>query len=210
MASQYAGWELKGNKFFAMGSGPMRAAACRETTFPTHRPLRETDVSALVYWKPANSRQIDVCVYIAEKCGISTQNLTLLVARTASPAGTFKLLLEVSKRRYINCYDLGFDLNRSVEERDSRTSAADLRKTTCTAIGWTNDAILYGAVVRLYVHGEDRETAKTACPSSCIHQITVARSKRSSNVTTAIFIASIHSCSAPRYRQLKIFEHGNK
>jgi methenyltetrahydromethanopterin cyclohydrolase len=30
MASQYAGWELKGEKFFAMGSGPMRAAACRE------------------------------------------------------------------------------------------------------------------------------------------------------------------------------------
>src|ERR1043165_9153458 len=30
MASQYAGWEIKGEKFFAMGSGPMRAAACRE------------------------------------------------------------------------------------------------------------------------------------------------------------------------------------
>src|SRR5262245_31008184 len=27
MASQYAGWELKAEKFFAMGSGPMRAAA---------------------------------------------------------------------------------------------------------------------------------------------------------------------------------------
>ena len=30
MASQYAGWEVKGDKFFAMGSGPMRAAAGRE------------------------------------------------------------------------------------------------------------------------------------------------------------------------------------
>src|SRR5262245_61258055 len=33
MASQYAGWELKGEKFFAMGSGPMRAAAAREELF---------------------------------------------------------------------------------------------------------------------------------------------------------------------------------
>ena len=33
MASQYAGWEIKGEKFFAMGSGPMRAAACREELF---------------------------------------------------------------------------------------------------------------------------------------------------------------------------------
>ena len=29
MASQYAGWQIAGEKFFAMGSGPMRAAASR-------------------------------------------------------------------------------------------------------------------------------------------------------------------------------------
>src|SRR5688500_3551779 len=33
MASQYAGWEIKAEEFFAMGSGPMRAAACREELF---------------------------------------------------------------------------------------------------------------------------------------------------------------------------------
>ena len=33
MASQYAGWEVKGEGFFAMGSGPMRAAAGREPLF---------------------------------------------------------------------------------------------------------------------------------------------------------------------------------
>ena len=30
MASQYAGWKLAQGKFFAMGSGPMRAAAAKE------------------------------------------------------------------------------------------------------------------------------------------------------------------------------------
>ena len=33
MASQYAGWQITGEKFFAMGSGPMRAVACREPLF---------------------------------------------------------------------------------------------------------------------------------------------------------------------------------
>ena len=33
MASQYAGWEIKGEDYFAMGSGPMRAAAGREALF---------------------------------------------------------------------------------------------------------------------------------------------------------------------------------
>ena len=30
MASQYAGWEIKGDGYFGMGSGPMRAVAARE------------------------------------------------------------------------------------------------------------------------------------------------------------------------------------
>src|SRR5262245_20252579 len=33
MAAQYAGWQITGDKFFAMGSGPMRAVACREPLF---------------------------------------------------------------------------------------------------------------------------------------------------------------------------------
>src|SRR5262245_22628552 len=33
LASQYAGWALKDGKFFAMGSGPMRAAAGGEAIF---------------------------------------------------------------------------------------------------------------------------------------------------------------------------------
>ena len=33
MASQYAGWQLSVGKFFAMGSGPMRAAYGKEALF---------------------------------------------------------------------------------------------------------------------------------------------------------------------------------
>src|SRR3954469_7364674 len=33
LAAQYAGWQIKGEGFFAMGSGPMRAAAGREAVF---------------------------------------------------------------------------------------------------------------------------------------------------------------------------------
>src|SRR6516225_7215965 len=33
MASQYAGWQVQAGKFFAMGSGPMRAAYGKEALF---------------------------------------------------------------------------------------------------------------------------------------------------------------------------------
>src|SRR5262245_10524997 len=35
MASQYAGWQIAGEKYFAMGSGPMRAARGKEKIFDT-------------------------------------------------------------------------------------------------------------------------------------------------------------------------------
>ena len=35
MASQYAGWQIAREGYFAMGSGPMRAAAAKEPLFAT-------------------------------------------------------------------------------------------------------------------------------------------------------------------------------
>src|SRR5262249_18275723 len=40
MASQYAGWQIKVGKFFAMGSGPMRAGYGKEELF-SHIPGKE-------------------------------------------------------------------------------------------------------------------------------------------------------------------------
>jgi methenyltetrahydromethanopterin cyclohydrolase len=153
MASQYAGWELKGNKFFAMGSGPMRAAACRETIFRyianCEKPNRCVGVLETNKRPPE-----DVCLHIAEKCGISTDRLTLLVARTASPAGTLQIVARSVETALHKLYELGFDLNRVIEGSGSAplppVGIDDLQ-----AIGWTNDAILYGAVVRLKLKGDE-------------------------------------------------------
>src|SRR5690242_18954734 len=40
LARQYAGWQIKAEKFFAMGSGPMQATAAREAIFE-HIPGKE-------------------------------------------------------------------------------------------------------------------------------------------------------------------------
>lgn len=166
MASQYAGWELKGNKFFAMGSGPMRAAACRETIFQyignCEKPTRCVGVLETAKLPPN-----DVCESIAEKCGISTHNLTLLVARTASPAGTLQIVARSVETALHKLYELGFDLNRVVEGTGS-APLPPIGNTDLQAIGWTNDAILYGAVVRLKIRGEDL---------SCISQVPSSHSK---------------------------------
>ena len=54
LASQYAGWALKDGKFFAMGSGPMRAAAGTEAIYDTigFRETADAVVGVLETRKP--------------------------------------------------------------------------------------------------------------------------------------------------------------
>ena len=54
LASQYAGWALKEGKFFAMGSGPMRAAAGSEAIFDVidYRETADQVVGVLETRKP--------------------------------------------------------------------------------------------------------------------------------------------------------------
>jgi methenyltetrahydromethanopterin cyclohydrolase len=152
MASQYAGWEIKGEGFFAMGSGPMRAAAAREQLFDDIGFREEADrcVGVLEAGKlPPDG----VCIDIAAKCGVTSERLTLLVARASSPAGTVQIVARSVETALHKLHVLGYDINQVTEGYGSAPlppfSGDDL-----TAIGRTNDAILYGGSVRLGVYGD--------------------------------------------------------
>jgi methenyltetrahydromethanopterin cyclohydrolase len=151
MASQFAGWEIKGEKFFAMGSGPMRAAACREELFNTigHCERPNACVGVLETSKlPPES----VCVDIAAKCGVAPDRLTLLAARTASAAGTVQIVARSVETALHKLHELGFDLQRIVSGSGT-APLPPVAKDDMTAIGWTNDAIMYGGSVTLGVRG---------------------------------------------------------
>ncbi|HEX2476621.1 MAG TPA: methenyltetrahydromethanopterin cyclohydrolase [Lacipirellulaceae bacterium] len=153
MASQYAGWEIKGDDFFAMGSGPMRAAAGREPIFGAinYREQPDSCVGVLETGKlPPDS----VCVELAQKCGISTHWLTLLVARTASPAGTVQIVARSLETALHKLHELGFDLS-CVDRGWGTAPLPPIADNDLAAIGWTNDAILYGGYVELVVNCDD-------------------------------------------------------
>jgi methenyltetrahydromethanopterin cyclohydrolase len=153
MAAQYAGWEVKGEGYFAMGSGPMRAAAAREPLFVDldYREPADCCVGVLESGKLPDD---PVCVDIAGKCGISAERLTLLVAPTRSLAGTVQVVARSIETALHKLHELKFDLNRV----KSAWGAAPLpppANNDFAAIGRTNDAILYGGHAILYVRGDD-------------------------------------------------------
>ncbi|HTU25715.1 MAG TPA: methenyltetrahydromethanopterin cyclohydrolase, partial [Pirellulales bacterium] len=91
MASQYAGWQISAEGYFAMGSGPMRSAAGREPLFDRigHRERPTAAVGILEATAfPPESVQAD----IARRAGVPPERLTLLAAPTASLAGTLQVV----------------------------------------------------------------------------------------------------------------------
>jgi methenyltetrahydromethanopterin cyclohydrolase len=158
MASQYAGWEIKGEKYFAMGSGPMRAAAAREPLF-ADLGYRESPDACVGVLESGKLPGDDVCRDIAAKCRIEPANLTLLVAPTKSPAGTLQIVARSVETALHKLHELKFDLRRI--ERGSGSAPLPLpARDDMAAIGRTNDAILYGGRVTLCLHGDDATIAE--------------------------------------------------
>ncbi len=100
----------------------------------------------------------DVCRDVARQCGVAAEMLTLLVAPTASLAGTVQVVVRSVETALHKLLELGFDLSRVVSGFGTAplppVAADDL-----AAIGRTNDAILYGGEVTLFVRGDDESLA---------------------------------------------------
>jgi methenyltetrahydromethanopterin cyclohydrolase len=167
MASQYAGWEIKGGKFFAMGSGPMRAAACREELFKDIGHCEHPGVCVGVL-ETSKLPPVRVCIDIAEKCGIGPERLTLAIARTASPAGTVQIVARSIETAIHKLHVIGFDIKRIAQGAGS-APLPPVAEDDLVAVGWTNDAILYGASVTLSICGGlDDLAARGKKAPSCV------------------------------------------
>ena len=166
LASQYAGWAVQDGSFFAMGSGPMRAASGKEPLFDAigHREEPDAVVGVLEGRKPPGASVIE---QIAAACRVSPTGVTLLVAPTASPAGTLQVVARSVETALHKLVELGFDVTR-VESAYGSAPLPPVAKNDLAAIGRTNDAILYGARVVLYVNGDDEsiEAVGPKVPSS--------------------------------------------
>ncbi len=166
LLSQYAGWQIAVEKFFAMGSGPMRAVAASEPLFEEFGYREEADqcVGVLETGKLPDEAVVD---WIASKLRIEPQRLTLCIARTASIAGTVQVVARSVETALHKLHELKFDVTRVVSGFGTAplppVAANDL-----AGIGLTNDAILYGGSVTLWVTGDDDSIAETGpkVPSS--------------------------------------------
>lgn len=164
LGSQYAGWSLshgegKGS-FHALGSGPGRAAACREDLFAelSYRDLTE---SVCVVLEVDKKPPMAIADKIARDCGVPPDQVTLVLTPTRSLAGSVQIVSRVLEVALHKAHALGFPLHQIVDG----AGAAPLPPPAgdfLTAMGRTNDAILFGGSVQLFVDCDDGEAARLA------------------------------------------------
>ena len=155
LASQYAGWKLSHNagnsSFLALGSGPARALARREPLFEKLAYVDRADSGTLVL-ESAVAPPAPVVEKIAHDCGISPPQLTIIFAPTQSLAGATQIAARALEVALHKALELGFPLDRIVDGM----AAAPLcppHPDFVAAMGRTNDAIIYGGQVHLFVSG---------------------------------------------------------
>jgi methenyltetrahydromethanopterin cyclohydrolase len=155
MAAQYAGWQIAVGKFFAMGSGPMRAALGTEDLFD-HIPGREHAPVAVGAMETRKLPGEDVIAYVAERLQLPAAKLTLLVAPAFSIAGNLQVVARSLETALHKLYELEFDLSQVVSGFGT-APLPPVAASELAAIGRTNDAILYGGQVVLWVRADDEQ-----------------------------------------------------
>jgi methenyltetrahydromethanopterin cyclohydrolase len=155
LASQYAGWRLDRDEYFAMASGPGRALIRAEELYDDLE-VDEHAGAAVLCLETRESPPEPIAGYVAERAGVPAAALTLLFAPTASLAGSVQVAARVVETALHKLHELEFDVGRVVSGFAS-CPLPPVARTDPEAIGRTNDAVLYGGQVELAVDAPDDE-----------------------------------------------------
>ena len=163
LASQYAGWSLSvedGKPFQALGSGPGRALAVKEPLFDELGYHDKSDSTCLVL-ETNCSPPMELADKVSRDCGVAVDAVTLILTPTGSLAGVVQIAARVVEVALHKAHALGFQLDAIVEGVGS-TPLPPPVSNALAAMGRTNDTILFGGQVHLFVTGPDREAESLA------------------------------------------------
>ena len=155
LASQYAGWQIKRDDYFAMASGPGRALIRAEDLYDD-LDVDERASAAVLCLETRDEPPDALAASVAERAGVAPSDLTLLYAPTASLAGGVQVAARIVETALHKLHEIEFDVRRVVSGFGT-CPLPPVAKDDGAAIGRTNDAVLYGGQVELTVDAGDDE-----------------------------------------------------
>lgn len=156
VGSQYAGWPISTDNYFAMCSGPARSLRGKEAILIEHELISKPNESTIAVGVFESNQLPDKTVVeqFATDCGVGTNQVTICVARTASLPGSIQVVARSVETALHKLHEIGFDLN-TIRSGFGSAPLPPIASDDLTSLGWTNDAVLYGGQVHLWVETED-------------------------------------------------------
>jgi len=144
LGSQKAGWSVSVGDFFALGSGPARALALKPTETYEKIGYKDDADIAILTLEADKLPDEDVADSIASDCGVSVENVYLLVAPTSSLVGSIQIAGRVVENGTYKMLPI-----------------APVDPDGLKAMGKTNDAVLFGGRTYYYIESDEDDDIKS-------------------------------------------------
>jgi methenyltetrahydromethanopterin cyclohydrolase len=156
LGSQYAGWQIKEGDYFAIGSGPARALALKPRKIYEEIGYEDEYDKAIVVLETDASPPSKLVKVFAEDCGVSLENLAIILTPTSSVAGATQISGRIVETGVHKLRKLGLD-TRIISHAWGCAPIPPVHPKFAEAMARTNDAILYGGTAYYLVEYDDEK-----------------------------------------------------
>jgi len=164
LGAQKAGWTVKVNNYFAMGSGPARALSLKpKHTYEVIEYEDDYD-SAVICLESDHLPNGEVMEKIAGDCHVDVANVNAIVAPTSSLVGSIQVAGRCVETAIYKLNELGFDTKKITSAMG--TAPLPPVRGPKLAMGVTNDATIYHGRIWLTMKAPEIKDYLDRIPSS--------------------------------------------
>jgi methenyltetrahydromethanopterin cyclohydrolase len=156
LGSQYAGWQISEEGYFAIGSGPARALALKPKEVYEEIQYKDECDTAVVILETQKLPPPKFIDRLARDCRVSPENVAVILTPTTSPAGATQVSGRIVETGIHKLRRLGLDPN-TILYAWGCAPIPPLHPKFADAMARTNDAILYGGTSCYVLECDDEE-----------------------------------------------------
>ena len=159
LGSQFAGWQIKEEDYFAIGSGPARALALKPKEIYEQIGYRDDFEKAVVVLETDKRPPEKLIDRLAKDCNVKKENLAIILTPTASLAGSTQVSGRMVETGIHKLNKLGLN-PKTILYAWGCAPISPIHPKFAQAMARTNDAILYGGTTYYMVDYENEEELK--------------------------------------------------
>lgn len=156
LGSQYAGWQIKEDGYFAIGSGPARALALKPKKIYDEIGYKDDFDKAVVVLETEKRPPTETLEQIARDCKVPNEDLAVILTPTTSVAGSTQVAGRIVETGIHKLRRIGFDLNK-IQHAWGVAPIPPVHPKFANAMSRTNDAILYGGTTYYVLEYENEK-----------------------------------------------------